>query len=134
MSASVQTELSENVAFAVSRQFAMNNVNVPQDDIYCFDVSENIYSYFIVMYIRKDHYAYQHIFDITQRALEAGLFVKWSRDSRMECRRPVGDVNLIIRIEQIYASIIHIFVVRFDCISIVISRTICARKSTYRQS
>lgn len=57
------------------------------------------------MYIRTDHYAYQNISDITQRAFEAGLFVKWSRDSKTECRRPVEDVNIIIRIEQIYASL-----------------------------
>lgn len=76
---------NDNLAVAVSRFHAMNVVQTP--DVYCFGRtgnSDNIYNYHVSMLIRKDHQLYGKINDIVSRSFEAGLFNKWTRDSRYQ--------------------------------------------------
>lgn len=55
--------------------------------MFCFDDFENIASYPIALYMRKDFALKADVDAIAQQLLEAGFFVKWESDSRIEGER-----------------------------------------------
>lgn len=75
-------EDDNNLAVAVSRQYALNSPAIPKSHIYCFDDFQNINVFFISMHIRQNHHLFHQIEEIASRSFESGLFVKWTADTK----------------------------------------------------
>lgn len=71
------------LAVAVSRHHSQNYPPIPAYKMTCFDESQTIRSYFISMFIRNGSPYYAEIANLTERAFEAGLFVKWTKDEHI---------------------------------------------------
>lgn len=96
----------DKIAVAISRLTAANDQHNSKSDIFCFEESQNIYSYLISLYIRKGHPDSQMITTLTKMAFESGLFVKWKSMAQVPTKREVEDLSLFsLKLEHISASI-----------------------------
>lgn len=73
----------KHLAVAVSRQQAMNNRFIAKSNLYCFDETESISTYFVAMYVNSTYFARDQMHVLTERFFESGLFQKWTMDSRI---------------------------------------------------
>lgn len=64
-------------AIAVSRAYARNTpLPFSNDDMFCFYKSENIFTYSVVMLMRKNYHLMFKIDDLIRRITESGLLTK----------------------------------------------------------
>lgn len=92
-----QLKFNENddLAVAVSREHAWNNPFVLKQEIYCFDRKENIYSYNVVLLMRKNYKYLEKINKIILRAVESGLLRKWLKDSQLMHKQTQNRNNVV---------------------------------------
>jgi hypothetical protein len=78
-------EIKENgrLAVAISRQHAMNAIRVPITDLdmYCFEKTDNIFSFSVVMLFKKDHHLLPLVNRLIRRISESGFILKWRADT-----------------------------------------------------
>lgn len=82
--------LSDKIAVGVSRHHAMNYPLVPFTELTCFNEYPPIYTYFISMFVHENYQRREDIFQLTQRAFESGLFIKWHREIQLK-PKPIAD-------------------------------------------
>lgn len=69
-------------AVAISLQHAMNaRANLTENDIFCFDKANNIFSYSVVMLFKNDHHLLPLVNTLIRRIAEAGFILKWKADT-----------------------------------------------------
>lgn len=68
-------------AIAVSRKHVSNSVSISKDKIFCFERSQNIRSIDISLLVRHDFNILAELDRLIRYSVEAGLFLKWERDS-----------------------------------------------------
>lgn len=73
---------NERIAVASSRLHALSSAVVPKSQLYCFPRKENIHNYLISSLVRNDFPDIAKVNKIIQHSFEAGLFVKWTKDSQ----------------------------------------------------
>lgn len=71
---------NEKLAVGMSRRHAMNNPNF-RSNLYCFPLSDNIYTYSVLIFCREDFYLLPHINDLIDRFVEHGFVLKWLKES-----------------------------------------------------
>lgn len=119
-----------HLAVAVSRKHALNNPVIAQSDIYCFQEDQNINTFMISMHIKKDHPKLHAINELAQRAFESGLFVKWTKDSKVEFPRQIENTVLIsLTIDLIYGAIFAYVMMMSLSIVILFAETLAYSKA-----
>lgn len=71
---------SNQYAVAVSRQYTQSIISKSQ--LFCFDHFENLYSYSVSFWIRKDLYMTNDINGVIKGMIKNGLVLKWIRDHK----------------------------------------------------
>lgn len=73
---------NSKLAVAISRQHAANaRIPLTENDMFCFDKANNIFSYSVVMLLKKDHHLLPLFNTLIRRIAEAGFILKWKADS-----------------------------------------------------
>lgn len=90
------------IAVAGSRKNIENNQLYSPSKIYCFDKSESINSYQVSLFVTNGLDILKKIDEIIRHLFEAGLFVKWNRDSQ---RRREYEVQYVPPIEMTFEHI-----------------------------
>lgn len=78
------TELGSNdkLAVAISRQHATNaRIPLSNDDMFCFDKSNNLFSFSVVMLFKNDHHLLPPVNTLIRRITESGFIFKWKTDT-----------------------------------------------------
>lgn len=102
-------KLYSKLAVGVSRHHILNSSPLPTSQMYCFDESQTLHSYFISMYVRRNHTAFKKIMDVTESSFKGGLFVKWTSDVNREQRLPYVAVShgiAPLRVEHIAGGLV----------------------------
>lgn len=77
----LEIKYDKKLAVAISRQHAQNaRINLTQNDMFCFDKANNLFSYSVVMLFKKDHHLLPLVNTLIRRTAEAGLILKWKGD------------------------------------------------------
>lgn len=98
------------LAVTISRQRAMNNHAIDKSHLNCFDETQNIYTYFVAMYVNNKRFGLNQIHEITEWFFESGLIQKWVTENRVNA----GATH----IEQIQKLAINHFLVAFFAYSL----------------
>lgn len=73
------------LAVAISRQHAMNaKVAITEEDMFCFEKADNIFSFSVVMLFKRDHHLLPSVNTLIRRITEYGFILKWQRDAEYE--------------------------------------------------
>lgn len=71
----------KKLAVAISRQHAQNaRIELTENEMFCFDKANNIFSYSVVMLFKKDHHLLPLVNTLIRRMTEAGFILKWKAD------------------------------------------------------
>lgn len=101
----MQIKKDQRAAVAVSRAHAKNTpLPISDDDMFCFSKSDNIYTYSVVMLMRKNYHLMFKIDDLIRRITESGLLTKWQKESekiRRLTHNDKGDSSIILKIEHV---------------------------------
>lgn len=98
-----------NLAIAGSRQNMINSLSNSSPQMTCLDRSENIASYPIALYIRKDFRLKADMNAIIHQLLESGFFVKWKSNSQIEEKHESSDLEPVsLTIEHISTALIFL--------------------------
>lgn len=74
-------KMNDKLAVAISRQHAMNaRIPLNDDDMFCFDKANNIFSFSVVMLFKKDHHLLPPVNTLIRRIAESGFVLKWKVD------------------------------------------------------
>lgn len=73
----VNLKNNEHLAIGISREYAVYRTNILNTRMYCFDTYDNIDSFSISMWIRKNG-LHENINGLVHRLLESGLLKKWT--------------------------------------------------------
>lgn len=57
---------------------------IQKSHLYCFDESQSTNTYFVAMYVNRRFYYWKQVHVLTERFFEAGLFQKWTKDSKLK--------------------------------------------------
>lgn len=98
---------NDDLAFGVSRIRAISTASYVNDEIFCFDRTQNIANYTISLAFRSDYKFTSEINRVILSVLEGGLNVKWQRDNRITPSDNSGQ-NINLGLE--YLQIIFYFV------------------------
>lgn len=72
----------DKLAVAISRQHAINaRIPLNDEDMFCFDKVNNIFSFSVVMLFKKDHHLLPAFNTLIRRIAESGFILKWKADS-----------------------------------------------------
>lgn len=86
----------KELAVAISRQHAMNaKVAITEEDMFCFEKVDNIFSFSVVMLFKRDHHLLPSVNTLIRRITEYGFILKWQRDAENEKLKEV-----IIRLRE----------------------------------
>lgn len=77
----------DNLAVAVSREYAWNTRFLGRSSTYCFENSEAIDNYALKVLMKKDFPFVSELNNFIKYATEGGLIVKWLKDSRVVQRK-----------------------------------------------
>lgn len=78
----MEIKTNDKLAVAISRQHAINaRIKLNQDDMFCFDKANNVFSYSVVMLFKKDHHLLPSVNILIRRIAESGFILKWKADS-----------------------------------------------------
>lgn len=78
----LEIKMDEKLAVAMSRQHAMNaKIPLNNDEMFCFDKADNIFSFSVVMLFKKDHHLLPSMNLYIRRITESGFILKWKLDS-----------------------------------------------------
>lgn len=81
--------INNRLAVAISKKRAMNNPQIPNWKLYCFDDKQQIMGYPVVMLMQSNHIRVSNIRKLTQMAMEGGLIAKWFADSGRYANQPL---------------------------------------------
>jgi hypothetical protein len=78
----LEIKTDHKLAVAISRQHA-SNARIPLNDeeMFCFDKANNIFSFSVVMLFKKDHHLLPAVNVLIRRIAESGFILKWKADS-----------------------------------------------------
>lgn len=102
---------NEKVAVAISRQHAMNaKVPITDEDMYCFEKADNIFTFSVVMLFKRDHHLLPSVNTLIRYISEFGFILKWKRDAEyeklkeivMRHREKAANRNQAINITQLF--------------------------------
>ena len=105
----LQIKNDRHLAVAISREHAINTpMNITEADMYCFSKTNNIYTFFVVMLVKKDYHLLPQIDTIIRRMKEGGLTAKWIEDSEKKGRgKNTGDgAAKPLKVEHIWGMIL----------------------------
>lgn len=91
------------VAIGVSREYVLHRT-----DIFCFDRTENIFSYTVSMLVRKNDELYRRVNKFIHHLLDAGLMKKWTETTFNVLRKGNDSHGSSLQVKPI--SIQHITV------------------------
>lgn len=75
----------KQLAVAISRQHAVNaKVAITEEDMFCFEKADNIFSFSVVMLFKRDHHLLPSVNTLIRRITEYGFILKWQRDAENE--------------------------------------------------
>lgn len=78
----MEIKYKDKLAVAISRQHAQNaRIPLTENDMFCFDKANNIFSYSVVMLFKKDHHLLPLVNTLIRRIAEAGFILKWKTDT-----------------------------------------------------
>lgn len=78
----LELKTNDKLAVAISRQHAGNaRIPLDNDDMFCFDKANNIFSFSVVMLFKKDHHLLPAVNTLIRRIAESGFILKWKADS-----------------------------------------------------
>lgn len=78
----LELKSDSKLAVAISRQHAMNApIPIGDNDMFCFETKQNIFSYSVVMLFKKDHHLIPLVNTLIRRIAESGFILKWKADS-----------------------------------------------------
>jgi hypothetical protein len=78
----LEIKKDEKLAVAISRQHAMNaKIPLNNDEMFCFNKADNIFSFSVVMLFKKDHHLLPSMNLYIRRITESGFILKWKLDS-----------------------------------------------------
>lgn len=116
---------NNQLAVALSKQYAMNNLNIPDWQIHCFDDNNQISSYPVAILIRSDHPLKARIAQIVAMAKQGGLIDKWFKDNRPHNKEPVPSGATHITIEDLtLPAVVYIVFVVFAVMAFIAERLI----------
>lgn len=114
---------NEYLAVGVPRQHAriFINADISNRKIYCFDKSENIYSFSISILARKNFELLSQFNADIMRLVEAGIIIKWAKDNQKIVFNRGSDIYVApLTVEHIfpgifmmcasYLFVLHVFV------------------------
>ena len=104
-------QIKENryLAVAISREHAINTPSdISESDMFCFSKANNIYTFFVVMLVKKDYHLLPQINTIIRRMKEGGLTTKWIEDSEKKGTGRTTDTGEAkpLRIEHIWGMLL----------------------------
>lgn len=77
-----ELKTNDKLAVAISRQHAKNaRIPLNDDEMFCFDKANNIFSFSVVMLFKKDHHLLPAFNTLIRRIAESGFVLKWKADS-----------------------------------------------------
>lgn len=80
----MELKSDDKLAVAISRLHAKNaRIPLNDDDIFCFDKANNIFSFSVVMLFKKDHHLLPAVNLLIRRVAESGFILKWKADSEL---------------------------------------------------
>lgn len=98
---------NEYLAVGVSRYHAQNNPHISRRKIFCLDRTQNILSYPVQLFMRKDYPFASEINKVIRRAVEGGLFTKWMRDTVVQRKGDLQELPVKpLQLEHISAAIL----------------------------
>lgn len=78
----MELKVNGELAVAISRQHAINaRIQLTADDMFCFDKSNNLFSFSVVMLFKNDHHLLPRVNTLIRRITESGFILKWKADS-----------------------------------------------------
>lgn len=78
----MELKFNDKLAVAISRQHAINaRVPLNDEDMFCFDKSDNLFSFSVVMLFKNDHHLLPLVNMLIRRITESGFILKWKADS-----------------------------------------------------
>jgi hypothetical protein len=101
----------KRLAIAISRQHSMNaKVPITDEDIYCFEKADNIFSFSVVMLYKRDHHLLPLVNTLIRRITEYGFILKWRSDAEYEKlkevvkrhREKASEGNQAINVAQLF--------------------------------
>lgn len=101
---------SNKIAIAGSRQNILNSPLYSSSQVFCFKDLENIASYPVSLYMRKDFRLKEKLNEIIEQLLEAGYFDKWKTDCHLRGKyEEPYTIPLQLPITHISAALIFLF-------------------------
>ncbi|KAG4079216.1 hypothetical protein HA402_004591 [Bradysia odoriphaga] len=101
---------NNKLAIGGSRQNILNSPTYLQSEVFCFENLENIASYPVALYMRKNFNRKTKVDATVQQLFEAGFFDKWKRDSQLP-RKHEMPYTLPLRLPVTHISAVLIFII-----------------------
>lgn len=101
----------KKLAIAISRQHSMNaKVPITDEDMFCFEKADNIFSFSVVMLFKRDHHLLPLVNTLIRRITEYGFILKWRSDAEYEklkevvkrVREKAAEGNQAINVAQLF--------------------------------
>lgn len=105
----LQIKENRHLAVAISREHAINTPeDISESDMFCFSKANNIYTFFVVMLVKKDYHLLPQINTIIRSLKEGGLTTKWIEDSEKKSNKRLTDSGEAkpLRIEHIWGMML----------------------------
>lgn len=108
----MELKTNHKLAIGISRE-QIRNLLLPlsDQDIYCFEKSENIFSYSVVMILQKDYHLVSHINELIREVAASGLIFKWAEDSGRVIKNDnilsdaeAMSINIILKLEHVQGA------------------------------
>ena len=102
----IRIKNDHKTAIAVSRAHSKNiPLMMSNDDMYCFPKTDNIFTYSVVMLMRKNYHLMFKIDDLIRQITESGLLSKWQKESekiqKITHDGSKADGSIILKIEHV---------------------------------
>jgi hypothetical protein len=84
---------NDKLAVAISLQHARNaRIPLEEEEMFCFEKENNVFSFSVVMLLKKDHHLLPVINTLIRRIAESGFILKWKAD--LEFKKKKADVKV----------------------------------------
>lgn len=115
----VKIKYNDKIAVSVSREHAMNNLEILKSELFCFTKSNNVYSYSVTMLAKKNFHLLSRMNTIIRQIVEFGLIQKWEKQDytvmqiRLEQNQPINNLDnnlIVLTVGHIGGALIIMFV------------------------
>lgn len=77
----MEVKSNDKLAVAISRQHAINaRIPLSDEDMFCFDKSNNLFSFSVVMLFKNDHHLLPVVNQLIRRITESGFILRWKTE------------------------------------------------------